>query len=522
MRSKFAFTVLICLAGASNPALAADDHSDKAWRQFQHVLGEPAPLAINRDHALGTAVTRPLPPLALEDITINKFLLGMDLFHERRLSSDGTQGCITCHAGPVSGTDGRPVSFGVNRARGKVNALTTFNAHLNFRQFWDGRSVTLADQVLEPIISELEMANTLEGALQSLVSDPGYVRDFQDVYADGVTINNMADAMAHFMRIQFYVSNSPFQQHLNGEGNVLSDSAMRGWQQFQALGCGSCHNGVNLGGNSYQRLGAVRSFYPEVREPTENDAGLAARSLREDDLYVVKVPNLHNIAMGLPYLHDGSVRTLEETVSLMARYQLDRELDEQDVHDIVEFLKSLTGTPFGVEHYNLINQLARAPHNSEHTEPSADMHDQAYRQSLQNIGHSFAELLVQMQHVDNGQVQHFDFVQFQHLELIRHSRAVQHPPAQWSAEQQHCALEAAQPLLAQVMELEWDIAGFLQQQAVKGIWQAHIKTPAPSSAPKEELELRIAEHQALAAATLSQINSVALQHKVEAVIACIK
>ena len=245
----------------SNLALATDA-ADPAWRFFQHALGEKPAIGSHADHRLADAVTRPVPQITLQDINVHKFLLGNDLFHERRLSSDNTNGCVTCHAGPVSGTDGRPVSFGVDRARGKFNALTTFNANLNFRQFWDGRSVTLADQAIEPIISELEMANTLENALAMLQSDQSYVESFEAIYPDGVSINNMADAMAHFQATNFSVSNSPFQRHLRGEPEQLSEQALRGWQTFQDIGCSSCHNGLNLGGNSYQRLGTMRAYYP--------------------------------------------------------------------------------------------------------------------------------------------------------------------------------------------------------------------------------------------------------------------
>lgn len=521
---RFSIAILCLSAGvlvSNHPASAAADPAETAWRAFQHALGDPAPLAVNSVHALGTALTRPVPPIELNDIDISKFLLGSDLFHERRLSSDTTIGCITCHAGPVSGTDGRPVSFGVDRARGEVNALTTFNAHLNFRQFWDGRSVTLEDQVLEPIISELEMANTLDEAIAMLNNDASYVQDFEAVFSDGLSVNNMADAMAHFMRIQFHVSNSPFQDYLNGNPTALSESAARGWQQFQAIGCGSCHNGVNLGGNSYQRLGAVRDFYPNEKTAGEHDAGLASRTLRADDLYVVKVPNLHNIAMGLPYLHDGSVRTLEDTVTLMARYQLDRELSETDVQDIVEFLKSLTGSPFGVANYEDIDQLARVPQTARRNEVPASAHENAYQQSVQNIVQAFEALLAQMQKVDNGGVQHFDFVQFQHLELIRLSRALQHPPANWPLERQQCATTAAQPLLADVMALEWPIADFLRQQAIKGVWQAHLLTPTASSPSTDELAQRIESHQALAAAISHQINSMGIRDHKDVLLACL-
>lgn len=451
-------------------------------------MGDKPAIGSHADHALAHAVTRPVPETTLQDVNVHKFLLGNDLFHERRLSSDNTNGCITCHAGPISGTDGRPVSFGVDRARGKFNALTTFNANLNFRQFWDGRSVTLADQAIEPIISELEMANTLENALAMLLSDQSYVKSFNAIYPDGVSIQNMADAMAHFQTISFSVDNSPFQRHLRGEPGQLSEQALRGWQTFQDIGCSSCHNGLNLGGNSYQRLGTMRAYYPEQREALSDDAGLATRTMQAEHLYMVKVPNLHNIAATLPYFHDGSVRQLEEAVSLMGRYQLGRELSAENIADITEFLKSLTGRPVGLELGREINQLGRTTEPRLEPLPPEQTHEQTYRTAAAALTSIFEKLLAEMQRLEANEVSHFDFVQAQHLELIRHARALQFPPSSWTDTEQSCLIEASDILLERVMELEWTIASFLQAQAMLGVLQAHLDTPAADSPPREEIE----------------------------------
>ncbi|WP_169792324.1 cytochrome-c peroxidase [Pseudohongiella spirulinae] len=471
----------------STQAYAADP-AEPAWRSFQHALGEKPAIGSHADHTLANSVTRPVPEISLQGVNVHKFLLGNDLFHERRLSSDNTNGCVTCHAGPISGTDGRPVSFGVDRARGKFNALTTFNANLNFRQFWDGRSVTLADQAIEPIISELEMANTLENALAMLLSDQSYVKSFNAIYPDGVSINNMADAMAHFQTVSFSVNNSPFQRHLRGEPDQLDEQALRGWQTFQDIGCSSCHNGLNLGGNSYQRLGTMRAYYPEQREALPDDAGLATRTMRAEHLYMVKVPNLHNIAATLPYFHDGSVRQLEEAVSLMGRYQLGRELSAEDIADITGFLKSLTGRPVGLELGSEINQLGRTTEPVLESLPPERTHEQAYSAAAAAIEPLFDKLLAEMQRLAAGDVRHFDFVQAQHLELIRHARALQFPPSSSNNAKQSCLRAESEVLLTSVMALEWTIASYLQAQAMMGVLQAHLDTPAADSPDHAEIE----------------------------------
>lgn len=496
---------LALLSGILTGNASATDPADPAWRQFQHAMGDTPAIGANAGHPLADAVTRPVPVVTLQDIDVHKFLLGNDLFHERRLSADNTTGCITCHAGPGSGTDGRPVSFGVDRARGRFNALTTFNAHFNFRQFWDGRSVTLADQALEPIISELEMANTLENALATLQADASYVDSFNSIYPDGLSINNMADAMSHFQTMHFNVSDSPFQRFLNNSPEALSGQALRGWQTFRDIGCSSCHNGINLGGNSYQRLGVLRAYYPEQRDAVADDAGLAARTMRAEDLHVVRVPNLHNIAMTMPYFHDGSISTLNVAIEQMARYQLGRELGDQDIADIAEFLKSLTGRPAGFALGSEIGRLGRS------TEPVADFkeesHSDAYQAAIMAITPTHQQLLADMQRVGNGDVAHFDFVQFQHLQLIRHARALQFPPADLPNTSQSCLRDEAKQLLDQVMALEWPIANYLQAQAMLGILRAHLNTPADSSPDAGETNNMLADHHAAAEKNLADVSA---------------
>lgn len=504
-------SVALILAGVfCSPALHADNPADSAWRNFQHALGEPASIGANADHNLADTAFRPIPAVTLQDIDARKFQLGADLFHERRLSSDSSIACITCHAGPVSGTDGRPISVGVNRARGSFNSLTTFNAVFNFRQFWDGRSVTLADQAIEPIISELEMANTLDAVLDTLQADTSYLSEFQNIYPDGLSINNMADAMAHFQSTSFTVTDTPFQRHLNGEAGQLSENAIRGLQLFQQIGCVSCHNGINLGGNSYQRLGALRPFYPERREAGPNDAGLARRSHREQDLYAVKVPSLHNVVMTVPYFHDGSVPTLNAAIAEMAIFQLNRELSQADISDIAAFLRSLNGRPTGLSLGSEIERVARdmPSQQGQSTSNPSTSHIDAYRAAVAAIEPAHHALLAEMHRVDTRAVAHYDFVQFQHLELIRHARALQHPPSTLPEPVRAELTTLAEQLLADIHALEWHIADFLQAQAMIGVLMAHQHTPEARSDNPNEISAQISTHQATARQSMANIGTI--------------
>lgn len=502
---------LLCILGIPGiPALHAADPADAAWREFQHALGEPAAIGAHADHPLADTAFRPIPAVTLQDINAPKFQLGNDLFHERRLSADNSIACITCHAGPVSGTDGRVIAVGVNRALGNFNALTTFNAAFNFRQFWDGRSVTLADQAVQPIINEIEMANTLDAALAMLQADASYLVEFQRIYPDGLTINNMADAMAHFQRMSFTVADTPFQRHLNGEADQLSEQALRGWQHFQDIGCSSCHNGINLGGNSYQRLGALRPYFPERRQANANDAGLAGRSHRQQDLHAFKVPSLHSAAMTVPYFHDGSVPTLAAAIIDMAVFQLDRELAQQEVDDIAAFIRALNGRPAGLALSADISRLARDAESSagsQHSTGAPATHHQAYQATAAAILPAFEQLLVEMQKLDSGAVAHFDFIQFQHLELIRHARALQHPPSTLPPPVRSALINQADKLLTEVMNLEWSIADFLQAQAMIAVLTAQQRTPGPRSPTPEVIATKLISPQTTARQSLAETSA---------------
>ena len=481
-------------------AAEATEPADPHWRQFQHALGEPALIGANSGHAEANAAFRPIPAIALQDIDVHRFLLGSDLFHDRRLSSDETIGCITCHGGPLSGTDGRPVSTGVGRVRGNFNALSTLNAAFNFRQFWDGRAVTLADQALLPIASELEMANTLDTVLATLEADQSYVDDFNELYVDGVTINNMADAMAYFQRISFTVTDTAFQRHLNGEQGQLSEQELRGMQRFQEIGCVNCHNGINLGGNSFQRLGVMRAYYPERREAGFFDAGVANRTGRTQDLYAVKVPGLHNASTTMPYFHNGEIPTLATAISEMAIFQLGRQLHEQDVNDIVQFLRTTTGRSTGMVYSREIERLARltAPQLIRQSGDLPESHAEAYRSVRASIAPLHQRLLAEMHRVNNGEVAHFDFIQFQHLELIRHARALMHPPSGLPAPERRALVEQATTLLEEVMSLEGHISDFLQAHAMTGVHEALLREPHPEMDSDADISAQIERQRAAA------------------------
>lgn len=484
------------------PGVDSSEATDPTWRNFQHALGEAPLIGANADHELAESAWRPIPGPAARSADSDRFQLGSDLFHEGRLSSGSSVACVTCHAGALSGADRRPVSTGVGGARGTMNALSVFNAGFNFRQFWDGRAVTLEDQALEPIQDPAEMAHTLDAVLAMLRSDPGYVERFAEVYPDGVTIDNMVDALAHFQRVNFVRLDTPFQRFLNGEEEALDEQERRGMRRFEQLGCASCHNGINLGGNSYQKLGAAVPYYGDDREASSDDIGVTDRSERERDRHVFRVPGLHGVATTSPYFHDGSVGTLEEAIAEMAEHQLGRELDQQDAEDMEAFLRSLGGH-FTARRSPGTQTEGGAPGSSGGAAPevdaaSAGSHEKAYRAAIQAVEEAGEQLLPEMRRIHAGEVAHYDFLQARHLELIRHARALHHPPSSVGEPERRELVEAAQVLLTEVNELEWVIADFLRAEAMIRVFAAHREAPVEGPLPEGvgDPPSRLRDHQA--------------------------
>lgn len=286
----------------------------------------------------------PLPPLPA--LRPERVALGERLFRDKRFSADLTLACVSCHDLGRGGADGRRVSVGIGGALGNINAPTVFNSSLAFAQFWDGRAASLEEQAAGPIHNPLELGSNWAEVLARLSLDAEIMGEFRRAYADGLTAKNVADAIATFERT-LLTRNSPFDRYLQGDQAALSAEAREGYRRFAELGCSSCHQGVLLGGNMYQKFGVLGDYF-SGRAPTRADLGRYNVTGRSEDKHVFKVPTLRNITLSAPYFHDGSVETLEQAVIIMGRYQLGRELLPSDVRLIVAFLGSLTGEWQGV------------------------------------------------------------------------------------------------------------------------------------------------------------------------------
>ena len=283
-----------------------------------------------------------IQPLPVEIILpLDKVDLGHRLFNETGLSKDNTISCTSCHLLNKAGTDRRPVSIGVNGAAGLLNSPTVFNSAFNFAQFWDGRAATLEEQASGPIHNPVEMGSNWQEILTRLRADDGYQTLFKKIYQDGISVDNIVDAIATFER-SLITPNSRFDQYLRGNKIALTEDEQQGYQYFKDYGCISCHQGINIGANMFQRFGVFDGYFNN-KTISQSDLGRFNVTGIEEDRYVFKVPSLRNVAVTAPYFHDGSVSTLENAVMIMGRYQLGRELSEEDIRLLTAFLQSLTG-----------------------------------------------------------------------------------------------------------------------------------------------------------------------------------
>jgi len=287
-----------------------------------------------------TGPIRPIP----QNIKIDpeRVALGKALFHDNRLSKDNSISCASCHSLEKGGTDNLPLSIGINGAVGGINAPTVLNSGFNFVQFWDGRSKTLEDQAAGPVHNPMEMGSNWTEVIMKLSSDKWFVDQFNIIYSDGMTGINIQDAIATYERA-LITPNSPFDKYFLGDETAMSEEAIEGYHLFKDYGCVSCHQGINIGGNMFQRLGVMDDYFKDRGNLTKEDYGRFNVTGRESDKYKFKVPSLRNVALTAPYFHDGTAETLHDAVRIMTRYQLGKPVNEKHVDFLVAFLESLTG-----------------------------------------------------------------------------------------------------------------------------------------------------------------------------------
>jgi cytochrome c peroxidase len=291
----------------------------------------------------------PLPqtPPAPQDnpITSAKVELGKMLFFDPRLSGDNEMSCASCHMPSKAFGDGLAVSPGAGGKPLARNTPTCLNVGFFQKFFWDGRARSLEEQALGPIQSPVEMNQDLDELEAELRAVPGYASRFRQVFGTDPDRDGIGKALAAFQRT-LVTGPSPFDRYLKGERNALSSEAKAGLELFRGeAGCVECHHGPLLSDGEFYRLGS-----------SYKDEGRAKVTGKREDRYRFRTPSLRNVAETGPYMHDGSLKTLDDVVTFYYRgiSEYGRGGLKPDTHALqgqsfseipllVEFLRSLTG-----------------------------------------------------------------------------------------------------------------------------------------------------------------------------------
>ena len=314
-------------------------------------------------------------------MTRAKVELGRQLYFDRRLSSNNTVSCADCHHPEDSYGRGTRFGVGINGQMGGRNSPVSFNRILSKAQFWDGRASSLEEQAIGPIANPIEMGSTHLNAVKTLTGIEGYRLQFEKIFADGTTIQNVGKAIATFERtlvtlpsaydlyepvlslrkafgedlddLEALEEDDPvlFENYMSklkrSQSNPMSESASRGREIFFTTKgrCSACHVGANLADEKYHNLGVGM----EAEEP---DLGRFAVTKQPTDRGAFKTPTIRNVTLTGPYMHDGSMETLEEVVEWYAKGGFPNptlskdvkklDLTAQDKKDLVAFMKACT------------------------------------------------------------------------------------------------------------------------------------------------------------------------------------
>lgn len=284
-------------------------------------------------------------PVVPEDnpITAAKVQLGKRLFEEVILSRDSSVSCKSCHKPKLAFADGLNLPRGVDDRRAFRNAPGLTNVMYQPYMFMDGGNPDLEAQIIAPIENPDEMDLNFARAVMRIQDHPEYPDIFMKVFGEGVSASTLTKAIAAYERtILSY--NSNFDKAIyGGEESALSDAGRRGYQLFQDLGCQNCHSGVLFTDFSFRNNGLKADY--------SADKGRARVTLKDEDVGKFKVPGLRNVSLTAPYMHDGSLETLEEVINHYAaggKGHVNQSplikgfvISDAEKDDLIEFLQNL-------------------------------------------------------------------------------------------------------------------------------------------------------------------------------------
>lgn len=298
-------------------------------------------------------------------ITIEKIKLGKKLFNDKNLSLSRKISCATCHDIKKGGEDGKPTAIGHKGRKNPhhLNTPTVLNSAFATKLFWDASSPNLAHQAKGPIQAPFEMSSTPKLIVQRVKENLYYVEEFQKIFNDtnSITFDNVTKVIATYEKI--LVTRGDFDKFLEGDDTAISKKAKKGLELFINIGCKGCHNGEAVGGEivakfplrPYTGLLSPKFIYEDKRRKLESiklQFGLASTQYPFDNkggflgkkgTKLFRVPILRNITKTAPYFHNGMVKDLDESIFIMAKYQLGFDLNKEQIGQIEEFLKTLEG-----------------------------------------------------------------------------------------------------------------------------------------------------------------------------------
>ncbi|MDY6992091.1 MAG: cytochrome c peroxidase [Pseudomonadota bacterium] len=332
-----------------------------------------------------------LPPVPVPEDnpqTLEKIKLGKTLFEDKRFSADGTVSCENCHQTDKVFTDGLPIAKGIKEQTGTRNSPTVVNAAYYETQFWDGRQPSLEEQAKEPFLNPVEHGlSSHQPIIETIQKDASYPEQFKKVFGievKDITIDHVVKAIASFERT-LSAGDSPFDRYLYGDDETaLSEAAIRGLEIYRNKGrCQSCHTigqthalftdnlfhnlGVGFQKIQSEVMDLAKTFRQAKQEDTNLDQAILTEqktselgrfvvTLDPSDIGAFKTPTLRNIALTAPYMHDGSIQTLEEVIALYDRGGEENpfldsgirplNLTEQEKADLLAFMNSLTSPQF--------------------------------------------------------------------------------------------------------------------------------------------------------------------------------
>ncbi len=305
---------------------------------------QPHQYALFSNTSLNEEPIQPIPET--RPLNAQKVALGNALFHDKNLSKNKTLACATCHDLSKGGTDQLPLPITAAAQQAKSSTLpvfntpTIFNASFNFMQTWKGTAKTLEEQIAIPLFNPFEMGNKSWARILNYINQsPKYASQFQAIYSEPVSSKHVIDAIAEFER-SLITPNALFDLYLKGDALALTPYELEGYQLFKDRGCISCHHGINIGGNMFQRAGIFKPMFEKGVHGQEQHKNMIQTA---DNQTLFKVPSLRNIALTAPYFHNGSVENLEEAIDIMAKHQLGITLPIDENNKIHAFLKTLTG-----------------------------------------------------------------------------------------------------------------------------------------------------------------------------------